>query len=47
VSQKAPTEESTAGEKIASMDKKQLEEYIKSRLNKLSLSSEEEIPQPN
>lgn len=47
VSQKASTEESVAGEKIASMDKKQLEEYIKSRLTRLSLDSEEETPQPN
>jgi hypothetical protein len=47
VSQKAPTEESVAGEKIASMDKKQLEEYIKSRLTRLSIETEDEQPQPN
>lgn len=49
VAQKAPTEESAVGEKIASMDKKQLEEYIKSRLTKLSIDTEDEadLPQPN
>lgn len=49
VAQKAPTEESAVSEKIASMDKKQLEEYIKSRLTQLSLDTDtqEEIPRPN
>lgn len=47
ISQKAPTEESVVGEKIASMDKKELEEYIKSRLSKLSIEPENEQPQPN
>ncbi len=47
ISQKTPTEESIVGEKIASMDKKQLEEYIKSRLTKLSIEHEDEQPQPN
>lgn len=47
VAQKAPNEESAAGEKIASMDKKQLEEYIKSKLTRLSLDNEDDQPQPN
>lgn len=47
ISQKAPTEDSVMGEKIASMDKKQLEDYIKSRLSKLSLTDIDEQPQPN
>jgi hypothetical protein len=47
IAQKAPTEESAVGDKIASMDKKQLEEYIKSRLTRLSLDGEDEQPQPN
>lgn len=47
ISQKASTEEAAVSEKIASMDKKQLEDYIKSRLVKLSLDSEDEQPQPN
>lgn len=44
ISQKAPSEESQVGEKIASMDKKELEEYIKSRLSKLSLNEDSDIP---
>lgn len=48
ISQKTPTEDSLVGEKIASMDKKQLEDYIKSRLSKLSLENvEEDQPQPH
>lgn len=44
VAQKSPSEESAVSEKIASMDKKQLEEYIKSRLTRLSIEAEDENP---
>jgi hypothetical protein len=47
LSQKSPNEDDSVAGKIAEMNQKQLEEYIKSRLTKLSLTDNEDQPQPN
>lgn len=47
LAQKTPNEDESIAGKISEMNQKQLEEYIKSRLIKLSLENDDNQPQPN